>query len=128
MQEFFIKGKGRVQLSVNPEVYQLSTVYAASYVFLDRVYIYLDKDTNGKIIVWIFPKDKKENLDILGMEFYNELLNYANYFNNLKANAGIIKTLMQRALFSAAPTLVNEAAKKEIEDLITNLEEKEKGA
>lgn len=122
MQKFLKKDKVSVQLIIDPEIYPLATVYAAGYVFLDRAYIYLDKGAGGKVIAWLFPKNKKENLDALGMDFYNELLNYAHYFNNLKINAGVIKALIQRALFSAAPSLVNEAGKKEIEELIDNID------
>ncbi|MFA5271069.1 MAG: hypothetical protein WC412_01860 [Candidatus Omnitrophota bacterium] len=125
MQKILEKASGGVKLSIEPTIYSLSTIYAAGYVFLDRAYIYLDKDKQGKVIVWLFRKNKKENLDNLGMDFYNELLNYAHYFSNLKINAGVIKALMQRALFSAAPSLVNEAGKKEIEDLIGDLQDKE---
>ncbi len=64
-------------VSVNPEVYSLPTIYSAAYVFLDRAYIVLDKD-GGKVMVYLKPKDDKEP-EKLGMEFHNELLNYANY-------------------------------------------------
>ena len=126
MEKVLKEGKDQVQLSVNQKMYPLSAVYAAGYVFLDRAYIYLDKDSKGRILVWLFPKDKKENLTSLGMDFYNELLNYAHYFTSLKVNADSIKTLMQRALFSVAPSLANEAAEKKIEQLIDELEEEEK--
>jgi His-Xaa-Ser system protein HxsD len=125
MQKILEKANHGVKLTVDPSIYPLSTIYAAGYVFLDKAYVYLDKDNQGKIIVWLFPKNKKESLDHLGMDFYNELLNYAHYFSNLKANAGVVKALMQRALFSVAPSLANEAGKKEIEDLIGELQDKE---
>lgn len=126
MEKIIKKEKNGVKLSVNPKVYPLSTIYSAGYVFLDRAYIYLDKDKKGNILVWLFSKNKKENLDKLGMDFYNELLNYSHYFSSLKANAETTKMLIQRALFSAAPSLIQEAEDKEIEDLIKELEEEEK--
>ncbi len=125
MQKILEKADGGIKLTIEPSVYPLSTVYAAGYIFLDKAYLYVDKNPQGKIIIWLFPKKKNENLDTLGMDFYNELLNYAHYFSSLKVNAGIVKALMQRALFSTAPSLVNEAGKKEIENLIGELREKE---
>ncbi|MBL7197603.1 MAG: hypothetical protein ISS47_05850 [Candidatus Omnitrophica bacterium] len=126
MQKFIKKENNSVKLLVDSKVYSLSTIYSAGYVFLDRAYVYLDKDNKGKIIVWLFPKNKKENLDKLGMEFYNELLNYAHYFSSLKVNNDVLKTLIQRALFSTSPSLVQEAEEKEIQDLVKELEEEEK--
>ena len=118
--------KGSVKLSVDAGLYPLNTIYAASYVFLDKVCVYLDKDSRGKIIIWLFPKAKKEDLKKLGMDFYNELINYAHYFSSLKANTEATKLLLQRALFSAAPSLMKESEEKEIDDLIKELEEEEK--
>lgn len=126
MQKFLTKGKDWVKLIVDIRVYPLSTVYSSAYVFLDKAYIYLDKDSKEKVAVWLFPKAKKENLNKLGMDFYNELINYAHYFSSLKTNAETVKLLLQRALFSAAPSLVKEAEEKEIQDLIKELEEEEK--
>ena len=122
MQKALKKGKGWVKLTVDPKIYSLATVYSAGYVFLDRGYIYLDKDSKARIIIWLFPKNKKENLDKLGMDFYNELLNYAHYFSRIKTNAEVIKLLLQRALFSANPSLVAQTQKEETEDLLKELE------
>lgn len=123
-KEIFEKGKDWVKLTVDSEVYSLSSIYAAGYVFLDKAYLYLDKDSKGAINVWLFQKNKNEDLDTLGKMFCNELLNYAHYFSNLKVNGEVVKMLMQRALFSAAPSLADDVRKKEIENLIGALEEK----
>lgn len=119
MQKRMIKkGKNWVKLFVNPRIYSLSTIYSAGYVFLDKAYIYLDKDSKGKIVIWLFPKNKKEKLDKLGMDFYNELFNYAHYFSASKANAETIKLILQRALFSANPSMAQEVQDQYIENLI----------
>lgn len=121
-------GKGWVKLTVDTKVYPLSTVYSAGYAFLDKAYIYIDKVNSNKLAIWIFPKDKKAKLNNLGMDFYNELLNYAHYFTSLKANADTLKILMQKALFSAAPSLITEAASKEIDELICSLSNPDKNS
>lgn len=126
MEMIFKKTKQSIKLTADLDLYPLSTIYSASYVFLDRATIYLDKETDNKVTIWIFPKNKKDNLDGIGKDFCNELINYAHYFDSLKINADIIKLLMQKALFSAAPSLLKEAGKKEIEDLVEELQNKEK--
>lgn len=126
MKKFINTGKGYVKLKVDTTFYPLTTIYSAGYVFLDRAYLYLDKDSKDKVVIWLFWKNKRENLKKLGMDFYNELINYAHYFSSLKANAEAIKMLMQRALFSASPSLIQESEEKEIQDLISELEEEEK--
>ena len=118
--------KGWIKLSVDSKVYPLATIYSAGYVFLDRAYIYLDREKGDKIAIWLLSKNKKGSQNNLKGDFLNELLNYAHYFNSLKANAEAMKMLMQRALFSAAPSLVQESEEKEIEDLIKELEKEEK--
>lgn len=117
--------KDHAELVIDGRIYSKENIFAAGYIFLDRAYIILDQDKN-KFIVHIYPRDKRANLKVLSFDFYNELLNYAHYFSRVKANAAAIKIIMQRALFSAAPSLVEEAQDKEIQELIEQLEEEEK--
>ena len=116
--------KDFVELEVNPKIYSKETIFAAGYIFLDKAYILLD-EVKGKIMVYLYPQDEKYNLKKLGLDFYNELLNYAHYFSRAKTNAEVVKSIMQRALFSAAPSLVKDAEDKEIQDLIKELEQEE---
>lgn len=104
-----VKEKGDyVQIDVDAKVYSLELIFAAGYVFLDRAYIILDRKKD-KILVYLYPQKKKKNLKKLGLEFFNELLNYAHYFSSLKRNSEAIKLIMQRAFFSANPTLAKKA-------------------
>lgn len=125
MSESKIKVKdGYAELRVNSEIYSKETIFAVGYVVLDKVYILLDIDKSD-IVVYLYPQQKGADLKQLCLEFCNELLNYAHYFSRAQNNAEAIKSIMQRALFSAAPSLVQEAEEKEIEDLIKELEEEE---
>jgi His-Xaa-Ser system protein HxsD len=126
MHTNFKKSDGWVKIPVKTRVYALSTVYSAGYVFMDKAYIYLDTEGKDDVAVWLRPKKKGADLDVLAADFCQELLNYAHYFSSLKANAESVKLLLQRALFSAAPSLVQEAEEKEIQDLIKELEAEEK--
>ncbi len=109
MKKNFVKVDGWIKFIVNTKVYPLQTIYSAGYVFMDRAYIYLDDAGTGKVAVWLQPKTKKADLDAMAADFFQELLNYAHYFSSLKVNAESVKLLLQRALFSAAPSLIREA-------------------
>ena len=112
------------ELRVNSKIYSKETIFAVGYVLLDKAYILLDMD-KGDIVVYLYPQQKGTDLRQLCLEFCNELVNYSHYFSRVKNNAEAIKSLMQRALFSAAPSLVQESEEKEIEDLIKELEKEE---
>lgn len=111
-----------VKLIVDTKVYPLSTIYAAGYIFLDKAYIFLDKGTKNKIIIWLSPKNKKISISKLKGDFYNELINYAHYFDRVEKNAEVAKMIMQRALFSANPSLASEAEEQKIEEMINQLD------
>ena len=76
---FDASGMDRVVISVDQAVYPLDAIYGAAYVFLDRAYVYLEKDGKTKVKVSLVSKtpSKKEALLSLGGEFVNELLNQA---------------------------------------------------
>ncbi len=111
-----------VKLQVKEKVYTLPTIYAAGYIFLDRAYLLLDKDKD-EVIIYLFPKKKGADLKQLGMGFLDELINYAHYFTRAAENVEVTKAILQRALFSASPSLAQEAEDKEIEQLVQELEE-----
>ncbi len=77
MKEIEISEKDGIQIvHVNPELYSLDVIYSASYVFLDRAFMILDGDPKKEILVKIKSKNKDKNKEI-GMEFFNELMNYS---------------------------------------------------
>lgn len=117
-----VSGEGNfATVSVDLKIYSLNTVYSAAYVFLDKAYIILDGDPNSGIKVYLKPKNE-EDAKKLGFEFWNELLNYAKYSANVKENHEITKMIIQKALFSADESLMQEMEDKEIEELIKELE------
>lgn len=117
---------GYIELKVNSKIYSKETIFAAGYIFLDRCYILLDKNKDN-LIIHLYPKSSKVNKKKVALDFYNELLNYAHYFSRTSTNSDTIKLIMRRALFSAAPSLIEEAQDKEIKKLIKSLEEEENG-
>lgn len=120
----FDKSTQYAWMKLNPDVYSLPSIYAAGYVFLDKAYILLDQDKDKKIEVYLFPKDSQD-IRNLGMEFYNELLNYSHYFSRVETNSAAIKTIMQRVLFSVNPKFAEEAEEMEIQELLKELEKEE---
>jgi len=95
--------KNQLIISLNPKIYPLEAVYGASYVFIDRAYLFLDGDPKKEIKIYIKGKKKmtpKELKDLAG-EFNNELLNYTLRENVSKNTKKIREYIVERALFSA---------------------------
>jgi hypothetical protein len=126
MEAKFEKLDDWVKVPVNLKVYPLQSVHSAGYVFMDRAHIRLEEEKKDLVAVWLKAKNGTQDLQKLALDFSDELLNYAHYFSSLKINAENMKVLLQRALFSASPSIVKEAEEKEIENLIKELEAEEK--
>ena len=86
-------------VSINPKLYPLETVYSAAYVFLDKAYVLLDGDPKINILVKLKPKEKQD-LERLGREFLNELINYADYQRRAEETKKIREMLLERALIT----------------------------
>ena len=110
-----------IKITLNSNAYSLQTIYAASYIFLDKAYVLLDQDKNKNNEVYLFSKSS-EDLEKLAKEFCNELINYGHYFSRVENNVLTIKTIMQRVLFSANPKFAEEAEEQEIQELLKELE------
>jgi His-Xaa-Ser system protein HxsD len=91
------KNKGNVIVSVNPKVYGLDTIFSAAYIFIDKAFVIVDGDPNEEIIVQLKAKNKKEDLEKLGREFNNELINYSFYNIQTIKNMPIRAAIVQRA-------------------------------
>ena len=126
MEAKFEKLDDWVKVPVDLKVYPLQSVHSSGYAFMDRAHVRLEEEKKDRVAVWLKPKKDKQDLQKLALEFSDELLNYAHYFSSLKINAENMKILLQRALFSASPSIVKDAEEKEIENLIKELEAEEK--
>ena len=128
MKQKFEQSEGWIKVSVDLKVYPLQSIHSSGYAFMDKAYIKLEEEKKDLVAVWLKPKSDAKDLEKLALDFCEELLNYAHYFSSLKANGENMKTLIQRALFSASPSAVKEAEEKEIENLIKELEAEENQA
>ena len=89
-----------VTVSIDPKVHSLDVVHSASYIFMDRAYVIIDGDPAAKMNVLIRPKDKDANLEVLGRDFNNELLNYSVYKTQSEKHAGVKAAILQRSLLT----------------------------
>lgn len=92
-----------VIISVNPKLYPLEVIYSAAYIFIDKAYVMIDGDPREEILVQLRPKASTD-VEVLGREFNNELLNYMVYMHRTIRSQGIREAIVQRALATNAQT------------------------
>lgn len=108
-------------ISVNPKIYSLDVIYSAAYVLMDRAYFVIDGDPEEEILVEVRPKTPQENLETLGRNFNNELLNYAVYRSQSEKNREIKESIVRRALY----TTTGQEPEEELEEDVETEEEAE---
>lgn len=92
------KRDNAVIVSVNPSIYPLEVVYSAAYMFLDKVYVFIDGNTDKEILVKLKPKNKGEDLEELAGLFNNELVNYSVYVIQAARSSSIRDAIIRVAL------------------------------
>ena len=107
----------KVIVSVNPKFYSLDVVYSSLYNFLDKYYCKIDGDPEEEIMVEMKPKKGNEDMELVGRNFNNELINYAAIeirgFKTEEMRLEIVK----RALVSHQPEqLEDEVLDEDLED------------
>lgn len=114
--------KKNLKVNVDLNIYPLEAIYGAAYVFVDKVYIFLDSLAEGKVEITFRSKDENEveALEKIEGEFMNELLNYTLRLKLSESNKKIREYVVEQALFSALGReegiLKNEGEKFEFED------------
>jgi His-Xaa-Ser system protein HxsD len=95
--------KNKITILISPKLYSLESIYGASYVFLDKAYIFLQEAPRGKIGLVLRGKDKtnKEELKKIKDEFLNELLNFSLREKISKNNKKIREFIVAGAISSA---------------------------
>ena len=88
-----------VLISVNPKIYPVDVVLSSAYVFTDSCYVLVDGDPNEEIIVELRPK-KQEDIEKIGRDFNNELVNYANYAVQAIKNSRLREAILNRVLLT----------------------------
>jgi His-Xaa-Ser system protein HxsD len=99
-----IKGN-MVTFEVDRKIYPMELIFGACFIFIDRCYVYIDRNGADKIKVTLKGKTKLTDgqLEALSGEFNNELLNQALRKKIGQTNRRIREYIVSRALFSAEP-------------------------
>lgn len=90
-----------IRFDIDEELYSIDAIYGASYLFIDRCYVFLSRPADKKVSVRLRSKGaaNEDALEALAGEFANELLNSQLRFRLGRATAGIREQYMARAFF-----------------------------
>lgn len=111
MKNFEVKDNSIIA-SINPRIYPLDVVMSAAYVFTENNYIILDGDPENEIIIQIVPKNNAD-LEKLGLEFNNELVNYAEYAIQSAKTMHLRQLLFSKALMTTGNIANTDYLEKE---------------
>ncbi|PRP93108.1 hypothetical protein ENSA5_45150 [Enhygromyxa salina] len=93
-----------VSMVVDSELYPLQAVYGASYIFIDRCYVFIDRPEPGKYRVTLTAKESVEEAEALRQlvgEYANELLSCAWRHQVTQDNRVAIETVTVQAIAGA---------------------------
>ena len=96
--------EGSVHLRLDSTLYPLDAVYGASFTFLDRCYVFLDRPGEDELRVLLSPKDattEAEGLRAMAGEFANELLTCAWRHRITTENRASIEAVTSQAIAAA---------------------------
>lgn len=106
---------GSARFGVDPSLYPLDAIYGAAYIFIDRCYVFLDKDEKGRVVVSLTPKAGAGDaaaLEKWAGEFSNELLSCAWRHQIAAANRQVLEQVTSLALGGAmGPPSLDDLAK-----------------
>ncbi len=112
-----INEKGNfVLVSINPKIYPLEIIYSAAYTFIDRAYVIIDGDPSEELFVELKLKEKGD-LETLGREFNNELVNYAVYAVQSVRTQNVRDALVEKVFSSnTEDATTTQATETDVED------------
>jgi len=107
-------GSGRcARLRVDLDLHSREAIFGAAYSFIDRCYVWLDKDVDGRLAIELTPRSDAESVEALAGDFSNELLAQSTRAMVFAANRDLVQAIVSRTLAgagarggtAAAPTL-----------------------
>ncbi len=95
--------KNEIKWDIGTSTYPMDAVYGASYVFLDRCYVYLDKTADRRIVIVLRGKEPLDRgeLERLAGDFSSELLHQVLRTRIAKRTGKVREMIIGRALWSA---------------------------
>jgi His-Xaa-Ser system protein HxsD len=108
----------KITFSLNSKITSLEAIYSTCYAFLDKFYVYLDKNKEN-FLVNLRPKEgEKVNLKTIEGEFRNELLNNLLREKISKNNFKIREYILGQAFYSSTPSEIEEFLSKTGENYV----------
>ncbi len=110
-----------ISFDIDEDLYAADAIYSASYLFIDRCYIFLARPAERKVRVRLRAKNAgttSDALEALAGEFANELLNSQLRVRIGRATATLREQYMARAFFGGEQTST-------IADLLAELDAEE---
>ena len=108
----------KITFSLNSKIASWEAIYSTCYAFIDKFYVYLDRNKEN-IIIKLQPKEKKKiNFKTVEGEFRNELLNNLLREKIAKNNSKIREYILGQALYSSTPSEIEEFLTKTGEDYV----------
>lgn len=95
---------GTATFAVDPTLYPLDALYGAAYIFIDRCFVFLDKNAEGHVVISLSPKKgaaDEATLRSWAGEFGNELLSCAWRHQIAAANRQVLEQVTSLALAGA---------------------------
>jgi len=91
-----------VRIEVDLDVHSRDAVLGAAYVFIDRCYVWLDKGSDGNLVVVLTARGGDDGtLEALAGDFGNELLAQSARAAVYERNGDLIQAIVNRALVGA---------------------------
>ena len=118
----FLLGDNQISFQLDETLYPLEAIYGASYLFLDRCFLFLSRPGERLVDVRLTGRELLDEaaLDRLAGEFVNELLSQATRLRLAQSTSKI------REYYTAAALRAATSAPS-IDDLLAELESEELG-
>jgi His-Xaa-Ser system protein HxsD len=99
------------RLRVDLDLHSREAIFGAAYTFIDRCYVWLDKDADGRIVIELTPRaGANDSVEALSGDFANELLAQTTRAMVLGANRDLVQAIVSRALVGAGARTAQAAA------------------